>query len=367
MRNPSLLLSCLLFSNMTVNILFYSVSSVLLIRIENNFGVEAAIAAAIVTFGMVLLLGEILPKSISFANSSSISEYAALPAYLLVKVLGPVLLVHRTLILDPTLRLLFGKAEKTDPISSHDFMMVIQQVRKRGLISDQQTRLLNKIVELGFLKVRHVMSHRVDMVVCNVTDSNESMKQMMLSNSLTKVCVYAGDIDNIVGMVSLRQLILAPETNPDRLVQRVHFVPEQKTVESLLEYFRMAQSDTAMVVDEYGGIEGSVCLENVVEELIGPLDDTGQRQTVEQIGPLEYRLSGDLMVHEWRDVFGVKAGETRFSTIGGLVTAMIGRIAKPEDKVRIRNLNMTVEKVSKHRIQSLILKLEPTDDADREK
>jgi CBS domain containing-hemolysin-like protein len=210
------------------------------------------------------------------------------------------------------------------------------------------------------------MRPRVDMIVCDVTESNDTMKQIMLTNSVTRLSVYAGDIDNIVGTVSLRQLILNPETSPDRLVQRVHFVPEQKTVESLLEYFRMTKSDMAIVVDEYGGIEGSVCLEDVVEELIGPLDDNDQSQFIEQTGPLEYRLSGHLMLHEWRDIFNVKTSETRYSTLGGLVTAMIGRIARPGDSVRIRNLILTVEKVSKHRIQSLILKLDITDQTSRE-
>ena len=181
----------------------------------------------------------------------------------------------------------------------------------------------------------------------------------MQKNHLTKLPVYVGAVDNVVGLVYLRQLLLQPDMSLDKLVQQVYFVPEQKTVESLIEFFRRSHSDTAIVVDEYGGIAGSVCLEDIAGELLGPIEITGGIEAIEQTGPMEYRLAGSLAIHDWAEAFGLNPTETRLSTVGGFVTALLGKIPKNGDVVYLKNLKFTVESVRKHRIETLILTLEP--------
>ena len=148
------------------------------------------------------------------------------------------------------------------------------------------------------------------------------------------------------------------------MVQQVHFVPEQKTVESLLEFFRKTGTDTAIVVDEYGGIAGSICLEDIAEELLGPIEITDGIEPIEQTGPFEYRLAGNLAIHDWAQSFGIEPAEIKVYTIGGLVTALLGKIPKSGDVAYLNNLKFTVERVRKHRIETVILTLEPmpTDD-----
>ena len=130
----------------------------------------------------------------------------------------------------------------------------------------------------------------------------------MQNNRLTKIAVYAKSIDNIIGMVHLRDMLLNPDTPLDKFVRKVHFVPEQKTVESLLELFRKTKTDTAIVVDEYGGIDGSIQLEDIAEELIGPIQAGEKPEPIQSIGPLEYRLSGNLPIHDWAEVFDIETG-----------------------------------------------------------
>ena len=189
-------------------------------------------------------------------------------------------------------------------------------------------------------------------------------RKIIAENHLTKLPVYAGKIDNIIGMVYLRQLLLQPDTSLDKLVQQVHFIPEQKTIESLLEFFRKAHTDVAIVVDEYGGIAGSIRLEDIAEELVGPIEIIDGIEPIEQTGPFEYRLSGGLAIHDWAQSFGIDPAETRISTIGGFVTALLGKIPKTGDVAHLKNLKFTVERVRKHRIETLILTFEPiqTDD-----
>ena len=359
LSEPSRLLSCLLFGNMTVNVLFFAAASVLTVRLEQQIGITAAVVTALLSFSLLVLFGEILPKSLAYTNSKSLSVAAALPAFLCLQVFTPIVFVFRFLIVEPALRLLLGPAKTPKPVTTGEFKSLIEQVQKRGLITTDENKLLTEIVELGFLKVRDCLRPRVDMVACAVTDSPQNAHKMMLKNHLTKLPVYVGTIDNIVGMVDLRRLLLRPNTSLDKLVRRVHFVPEQKTVESLLEFFRQTHTDTAIVVDEYGGIAGSVRLEDIVEELLGPIELTDGIEPIEQIGPFEYRLAGNLPIHDWAGAFGIEPEATRISTVGGLVTAALGKIPKAGDIAHLKNLKFTVERVRKHRIETLILTLEP--------
>jgi CBS domain containing-hemolysin-like protein len=359
LKRPGRLLNCLLLGNMTVNILFFATSSVLILRVKAQWGVAAASGVALATFLLLLLFGEILPKSLAYTNSRSVALTAALPAYLCVKIFGPAAFIARVFILEPVLRLVLGHRRAPKAITLAEFRSLIDFSRRRGLITEDENRLLGEVVELGFLKVRHVMEPRVDMIACEVSTPPVQTKEIMQKRHLTKIPVYVKDVDQVVGLVHLRQLLLKPRTPLDRLVQPVHFVPEQKTVESLLEFFRKTETDTAVVIDEYGGIAGAVRLEDIAEELFGGTEALEGGEPITQLGPFEYRLSGDLAIHDWAGVFGVDLDETRLSTIGGLVTALLGRMPKPGDVARLRNLRFTVERVRKHRIETVVLTLEP--------
>jgi len=359
LSRPRGLLSCLLFGNMVVNVLFFAIASVLTVRVRQQIGVTAAAINACLSFCLLVLFGEILPKSFAYANSKSISVTAALPVFVCLQVFRPILFVLRFLIVEPAIRLILGPARSAKPVTTGEFKSLIEQVRKRGLITADENKLLTEIIEFGCLKVRDCLRPRVDMTACAVTDSPETARKLMLKNHLTKLPVYAGTIDNIVGLVHLRQLLLKPDRSLDKLVQQVHFVPEQKTVESLLEFFRRTHVDTAMVVDEYGGIAGSVRLEDIAEELLGPIEPAGDMEPIEQLGPFKYRLAGNLAIHDWAEAFNIKPAESQLSTIGGLVTTLLGKIPKSGDVAYLKNLKFTVEHVRKHRIESLLLTFEP--------
>ncbi|MHC4568963.1 MAG: hemolysin family protein [Planctomycetota bacterium] len=355
---PGRLLNCFLFGNMTVNVLFYSVASVLMVELRTQSALAAAIVA-VASFAALVLLGEILPKSIAYVNSKSLVVVATLPAFLFLHLFAPLEFIFKYLILEPALRLLLGPARHPEATSVREFRSLIETSRKQGLISADENKLFTEIIELGFLKVRHVMRPRVDMIACNVTDPSDVARQKMQENNLTKIPVYVRTPDNVVGLVHLRQILLEQDVPLDRIVRKVNFIPEQKTVESLLEFFRKSKTDTAVVVDEYGGIAGSVCLEDIAEELLGQIEPTSDAEPIEQIGPFEYRLAGSLPIHDWAEMFDVDLAESRQVTIGGLVTALLGRIPKSGDVARTKNLKFTVERVRRRRIETVILYFEP--------
>lgn len=362
--NPKQLLSCFLFGNMTVNVLFFALASVLTVRVENNVNVSLAAVTAGFSFCVLVLFGEVLPKSAAYGNSQSFSVASALPAYLCLQVFRPLHFILKLFIIEPSLRLILGPVRKPESVSPEEFKLLIEQVGKRGLITADENKLLSEIIELGFLKVRDCLRPRVDMIGCSVTDSRETAISLMCEHHLTKLPVYTDSMDNIVGQIYFRELLLNPQKPLDKLVQKVNYVPEQKKIESLLEFFRSSGTDTAIVVDEYGGIAGSISLEDIAEELLGPIEVTGGIEPIEQTGPFEYRLAGNLTIHDWSQSFGIHTAETRIATIGGLVTAVLGKIPKSGDVAHLKNLKFTVERVKKRRIETLILSLESLQDND---
>ena len=358
LSKPKQLLSSILFGSMIAEVLFYAVSSIFVIKSQREFGATAAAIIAVGTFAMLILFGEILPKAIALANSKTLSVAAALPVFACVKVFNPIVTTFRVLIVDPSLRLLIGGLKPVKPISPGEFKTLIDSSRKSGLITADENKLLGEIVELGFLKVRHVMKPRVDILACSIIEPSTTAAELMQKNQLTKLPVYSGTIDNIVGIVQFREILLNPELPLDKLVQDAYFVPEQKTVESLIEFFRKRGTDMAVVVDEYGGIAGTVRLEDIAEELFGPIEKAEGAEPIKQLGPLAYRLSGDIDLRDWADAFGLKPEEMRISTIGGFVTALLGRIPKSGDEAYMKNIKFTVEQVRKNRIETVIMTFE---------
>jgi len=359
LSHPKRLLSGILLGNMSVNVLFYAMASMLLIKLESRFNPAAAAAGAFVSFSILVLFGEVLPKSLAYINSMYLSIAAALPLYICLKIFNPIISIFQFLIIDPALKLLLGSGRLAKKVSPAEFKSLIESSRKRGLISPQENKLLTEIVELGFLKVRDCLKPRVDMTICAVHDSPESVRRLMIDKGLTKIPVYVRHIDNIVGLVHLRQILLRPDTSIDKLVSSVHFIPEQKRIDSLLEFFQQNQADIAIVVDEFGGIAGSICLEDIVEELLGPIEAGERIDPVEKLGPFTFRMAGDLAVHDWGETFGIDAEENRISTIGGLVTMLIGKVPQPGDVAFWGNLKFTVERVQKRRVVSVILTFAP--------
>jgi CBS domain containing-hemolysin-like protein len=362
--HPRRLLSALLFGNMTVNVLYFAASSIIVLRFEQQAGITTAAFAGFVFFVVLLLLGEILPKSLSYAKSKTISILAALGIYVLVRILRPVIFVFQFLIITPSLRLLLGSVKKPQPMSADEFRALMERIRSGGFITAAEHRLVGEIVGLNVLKVRHCLRPRVDMPAFDVSETRETAIRFMREKNLLKVPVYQKTIDNIIGFVYLRDLLTKPEMKVSQVVRNPQFVPEQKTIESLLEYFRETGTDTAIVVDEYGGIAGTISLEDVAEELFGPIEFQ-QAVPIEQIGPLQYRLAGELALHDWAKSFGIDFLEAEFATIGGLVSYLLGRIPRQGDMTKLRNLTFTVESVQKNRVRSVILALEQSRNNDK--
>jgi len=358
LADPNRFLTALQLGNMAVNVLFFAISSMLALQLGQNRGAAWGTGAAGMCFLLLLLGGEMLPKSVAYLNARRFCLIASPACYLLVRVLGPVLKLMDVVFVQPVLHL-FVHHKSGQGVSVNQLRMLLEASRRRGMISNDENQLLGEILKFSFLKTRHVMQPRVEMPACHIDTPLQQIKQMMNQKKLTKIPIYTKDIDTMVGIIHLRDLFLNPDITAGKLIRKVHFVPEQKTVESLIEFFKETRSDMAIVVDEYGGIAGWVQLEDVIEQLLGPLEEKREQEPIEQIGPMQYRLLADLSIYEWGDAFGIAVEEQRLTTIGGFVLALLGKIPKPGDAAAFKNMKFVVESVEKNRIRSVILSLEP--------
>lgn len=367
LQHPERLLTTLLLGNMLVNVLFFSLASVLTVNLNDKVGHTTAIIVAIASFFAVLLFGEMLPKSMAYSRSRSVVLWAAPICFISVRILGPILHFMQTWMVTPMLRLLLGSPSPTSAQEAtiDQFKSLLNASRQQGLISEPESRLMSEVLEFGMLKARHVMVPRVDMLLCNVTDQGKMIRQIMQDRCIDVVAIYEERTDNVIGLLHLRDLMLHPDSPIRPLLHVPLFVPEQKTVESLFAYFRKTHDDAVLVVDEYGGIVGLIREDHIIDQLFGSTQTIHQTRPVEQLGPLTYRLAGDQPIHDWADMFGVDPSELRVSTVGGITVALLGRLPRPGDIVRLDNIEIQVEEMSKHRVESITISLKPL--ADKEK
>ncbi len=358
LTRPKRLLTTLLLGNMTVNVLYFSLASSLSIKFSSQSGGYAAAICAVASFIVLVLFGEMLPKSIAYANSFSLSVTAAIPAFVCIYLFAPVRLILNLVFVVPALRLLSPSAGLRHPITPQQFKLLINSNQQKGLITEDENQFLSAVVELGVLKVRHIMRPRVDMVFCRATTVSNKAVELLKKRKSLLAFVYTGKIDNVIGAVSMRQLVLNPNSEIKELIEEVQFAPEQKRVDALLDTFLKHKFDNAVVVDEFGQIAGSVSLDDIIDHILGTDPDQDDVKPIEQIGPMEYRLAGDLSIHHWAQEFGLDYANVRFSTVAGLTAALLGKVPKTGDSVYLHNLKFTVEKVQKHRIKSIILSFE---------
>ena len=361
LNDPKKLLTSLLLGNMAVNVMFFSLASVFSVKLGTRYGPAGATAAGLGMFMALLIFGEILPKSLAYSKSGKFCLTAGPLCFLCMRLLSPVVRIFDLLIVVPAVRLftpVSSASRVAGSVTADQFKLLIDSSRQTGQISLSQNQILSEVVELSFLKVRHIMKPRVDMVACQISDPLEKIQATMLENGFTILPVFTEDIDDIVGLIEHRDILLNPSADIKNLIKDANFIPEQKTVESLLEFFRTGQIDYAIVVDEYGGIAGEISLEDIVEELIGPIEPAAEAEPVTQIGPLQYRLQGSMAIHDWAELFGIDPGHSPYTTIGGLMTALVGRIPKQGDIAHLKNVKLTVEKVKRHRIETMTLSFE---------
>ncbi len=376
--SPRPLLTALLMGNMTCNIVIFVLSAILLRRLEEALTAAhagawwgKAIVVALVALPplMVTYAADVFPKVIGSLNNTRIAPLIALPVATLVKILWPVTRIIDYAIMRPVHRLV-GERREHAVFSTDELRELLEMSQQQGVIDVSENQLLQEVVRIADLKVKDVMTPRVDMVAFNIKEPPEMLLARFRQSHLAKIPVYEGQVDNIIGLIYAKTLLLEigsaggtgdglRRVDLRRLIQPVRFVPEQQTLERLLVHLRQTKTQIAIVVDEFGGLAGVVALEDVVEQMVGDIYEPhdAPSHAVQRVGPNEFLVPGDLSVADWMDAFGAKVEATHTTTVAGLLAASLQRLPREGDSVRLAHLLMRVESMRGRRVDRVRLKL----------
>ncbi len=360
-HNPRELLNALLLGNLIINVAYTAIAATIVFDLGASklpaWSVPVGSLGALV---VLILVGEVAPKIIAL---SATWRWALLCGAILAgykHIAQPVLWVIQQTAIGPITRIISPGRKRGGAISVGELSDVLDLAARRGTIDRDAGAMLQEIVELTGLKTCDIMVPRVDMIARDLTTPRAGLIQTFKDTGLTRLPVYDGDADNIVGILGARALLMAPRQPLRELLTPITFVPEAASVERLLVGFRANSTRLAIVVDEYGGTAGLVTLEDILQEIVGDMPDPRETEpppAVRQVGDRLYELDGNLPIHEWADAFDINLRRERITTVGGFVTWLLGRIPKIGDTATYRNLHFTVESLHRRRVGRLKLRL----------
>ena len=268
LEQPRNLLITILFGNLVVNVSFYAVASVTAWHYAATGRELAATVFGVTALLVVIVLGEVDPKAVALAVPETVARFAAFPLLGLRTVITPIrfLVSHFS---RAVTNLLVHPHHRGPYVTADELKMLVNLSRQQGLIDDQTGSMMQELVDFARIRVHEVMVPRVDLTLCEVDKSVDEFLNLVAETRHGRIPVYEGNIDNVIGIVHVKDVLVDPKRPLRDHVRPVLFVPTSKTIESLLTEFRQKGESLAMVVDEYGGIAGMVTLEDVTEEIVG--------------------------------------------------------------------------------------------------
>ncbi|MBL8858517.1 MAG: HlyC/CorC family transporter [Planctomycetes bacterium] len=351
---PQALLVTLLLANLIVNVLFFAFAA----DLAPEGGPYGEVVAGLIAVAVLVLVGEMLPKSLALRAGPSFARLAAIPLTPVVALVRPL----RTFVqwnLEIVMRALGDAARPEAGISAEALYAVLEHSAKGGLIETSEADLLSEVVELEGIRVREITTPRVDMLSIDLDDPDEEHRWFTIARALAKritwLPVVRGSADTVIGQVRMRDVLSHSDARVEELVKPVLFIPEVASVFDLLNHLRANKGTEAIVVDEYGGTTGFATIEHVFEEIVGDLRVEGERAEIPVL-KLEdgtFRVSGGLSIRDWNELFGREVVPAGFETVGGLVAALLGRIPKAGDVVRLAGLKLTAHEVRGRRVTSV--------------
>ncbi|NWG12099.1 MAG: HlyC/CorC family transporter [Acidobacteria bacterium] len=237
-----------------------------------------------------------------------------------------------------------------------------------GIIAKEDSKLIQSVVEFGDTLVREVMTPRMDIVACDERTTVGELRDIMVRHRHSRIPIYRGDVDHIVGIVHIRQLLARVGTGVESepisgLIHPVLFVPETKPVSSLLKEMQQRGDQAAIVIDEFGGVSGMVTMEDLLEEIVGDIRDEDQAAVSEitKEGPRSYVVRGNSEMDLLRDVTGRRFDGYDCSTVAGLVIAFLGRVPAPGEEFDIEGVRFRIADADRRRVRRVRIELPPAD------
>ena len=352
-EDPHRLLSTILIGNNVVNVGASAMATAITMKLVTSNAV--GIATGVMTF-LILIFGEIFPKSIATRNNVLIARLVILPLYWMSVLFTPIIFILNFI---PKLT---GKMQKKPNVTEEELMAFVEVVEEEGGIEEEEKELIENIFEFDDTSASEIMTPRADMFVINV-DDELNLKEIIFSG-FTRIPVIEEDIDHVIGTINIKDLFMhqvtsTKEIDVRKIMNEPYFVPENKKLDNLLKQFKKRKQHMAIIVDEYGGVSGLITLEDALEEIVGEIvDETDKVEPhIVKLKKDEWRVLGKSEIDEVNDRLQMGIPDSKeYDTFSGYVLDQIGRIPQEKEEIPIGEFLVTVIKMEGTRIKEYTIK-----------
>lgn len=356
-------LSAILIGNNLVNIAASSMASVLMLLIP---AVESKgwLATVVITI-LVIIFGETIPKIAAKKNANSLAlKFSPWIRFLMV-LLAP--LVWLTVVIVKLLTPKTESAPEDTEDAVEELQAIIETAEDEAVLDEDRSELLQAAIDFQSTSASEAMTARVDIVAIDVEDSLPEIRRIARESNYSRIPVYEGSIDNIIGILTLNHFlrILTEETDPDirTLLLKPCFVYKTTPLPTVLSTMRKSRQHLAIVTDEYGGTFGLITMEDVLEQIVGDIWD--ETDTVEdEVNTRDdgsFEIDGDMSISDFAETFGVDIGDAESETAGGLALELFGRFPEAGESIGFERLTLTVLEMDGHRVSRLQVTAAETD------
>ncbi len=371
------LLSAILIGNNLVNITMTAVATVFATDLLGSAG--AGVATGVLTL-LVLIFGEISPKNIAAIHSEKISLIYSGPISAWLVICTPISFVINMIARFFMFLLRVNPDQKQESFTEDEIRSIVEESHEDGVIESEEKKMINNVFDLDDHYAKDVMVPRADMVFLSVDSNYRETLDVYRNNMFTRMPVYEGDHDNIIGMVNMRDLLLYEDIDTfdiHNILREAVFTHEHKKTSELMAEMRENSIAMEFVLDEYGSVAGLVTLEDLLEEIVGEIRDEydeEEKNQIRRISDREYIVEGSMKLEDLQDQIGLDIESEDYDSIGGVIIGLLDHLPEAGEQVETDNhIVLVVEAVEKNRIDSVHIYLpesetpeeaEPSEDKD---
>ena len=367
--DPGKLLSAILIGNNIVNISASSIATLLATKFFGSAG--AGIATGIMTL-LVLIFGEVTPKTMASLKAEKIALNYAKIVYVIMIVFTPLIFILD--LLSGGILRLFGidPDKRDDSVTEEDLRTIVEAGHEDGVLETEEHKMINNVFDFGDHQAKDIMVPRVDMCFLKLDATYEDFMKIYREEKFTRIPVYEETRDNVIGILNVKDLILYDknqEFHVKDFLREAYYTYEFKNTSELLMEMRKNSISIAIVLDEYGATAGLVTLEDLLEEIVGDIRDEfdeAEAEEVQQLGEREYLVEGACKLEDLNDMIGLGIESEDYDSIGGIVIDALQHLPSEGEEVTLDNgTRLIVEKIDKNRIEKVHIYLpEPKEDED---
>ncbi len=354
--DSSRMLSAILIGNNIVNLS----ASALTTTIAYNLGGSAvAIATGIITV-LILIFGEITPKTIATIHADKISLSYAYPIHFIMIVLTPVSIVVNALSRVILFMLRVDPNAKLNTMTENELRTIVDVSHEDGVIEEEEKEMIYNVFDLGDAKAKDVMVPRVNVTFADVESTYAELLDIFREDKFTRLPVFEETTDNVIGTINMKDLLLYENTKDFHIrdiLREAYFTHEHKSISELLVEMRQAALNIAIVLDEYGETAGLITLEDILEEIVGEIHDEydeNEEEFFKQINEYEFIVEGSMNLDDINDRVELNLESEDYDSLGGYIIEQLDRLPDEKDEIVIENgVRMVVDSLDKNRIEKV--------------